>query len=36
MALVRHEARADGRAGRIVNELGREGCPLGGSFFLLK
>ena len=36
MALGRHEARADGRAGRIVKELGRGGCPLGGSFFLLR
>lgn len=25
MALVRHEARADGRAGRIVKEQGRGG-----------
>ena len=36
MALGRHEARADGRAGRIVKEQCRGGFPLGGSFFLLR
>ena len=33
---MRYEAQADGRAGRIVKELGRGGFPLGGSFFLLR
>ena len=28
VALVRHEAQADGQAGRIVNEQGRGGIPV--------